>query len=584
MYLINAKTYKLQYFVGAGIPKYAILSHVWAEEEVLFQDLKKLKSAKKKKGFLKIKLTCHQTLLDNLGYAWIDTCCINKESSAELSEAINSMFRWYSRAATCYAFLSDVEVLQNDETELHTRPPFADSLWFTRGWTLQELIAPPVVFFMDRNWTTIGMKGNKFIINGSAKDLLNEIHGATGVDEKVLMDSSKMFGMDIAKRMSWVARRRTTRKEDEAYCLLGLFNVNMAMLYGEEEGAFVRLQEELIRQTTDQSVFVHDGCGDVLLASSPSDFEFCTDIESCLDGVAYQPYELTNAGLRISLPVLFSTESNVTVALNCHRNHRRLTMRLYKVFVGNRTKLLRTWDPIKDTKIETLLACPVEDIVIDRRSLSDRGHSFGPSAFAAQVWVGIPNQEEGEDLGLDIAALAPPELWQVAIPVRESIRSRIGASVRRAYFCLQDDFPLRAPDVGSVGFNLTGKGFETVVFGVRFNILPEQTTGRVYFHCNLKLYEGHTAPDDHLQSTSYGVVDATQEHFQVLSKPGSSLQDSITIKRLRITAVLEVLSNGLLDRRWSNKGLLLQLHVNRLNLMTPPDSESHEPVTFSASS
>jgi hypothetical protein len=171
-------------------------------------------------------------------YKWIDSCCIDKSSSAELSEAINSMYKWYANAQVCYAYLSDVDVDQNLESALRL------SQWFTRGWTLQELLAPRVVEFYDRNWIEIGTKQ-------SLSWLLAEI---TGIGRGSL--SGDKVHTCIAKKMSWAARRETSRAEDSAYCLMGLFDVNMPLLYGEgAQKAFIRLQTEIMARTTDESIF-----------------------------------------------------------------------------------------------------------------------------------------------------------------------------------------------------------------------------------------------------------------------------------------------------------------------------------------
>lgn len=551
MYLINAKTYGLEYFVGAGIPKYAILSHVWAEEEVLFQDMKSLDTAEEKQGFLKIRLTCQQALQHGLNYAWVDTCCINKESSAELSEAINSMFRWYSRAATCYAYLSDVKLLREDETGSSTRPPLSDSVWFTRGWTLQELIAPPEVIFMDRDWCVIGTKRG---------DLINEISRATGVDTQVLANSSTMFQMSIAKRMSWAANRRTTRKEDEAYCLLGLFDVNMPMLYGEDEDAFVRLQEELIRKTTDQSVFVHRGGSTRLLARSPQDFENCADVEPCLGAFSDKPYELTNAGLRITLPVLCSTGFAVTVVLNCRQNHRRLTLRL------QRSSSTTLFPQLKyrngETRTETLLTCPVEDIFIARHYESYHSHSFlfpSKDNYVCRVWINTSNQSAHGYPKVAIKALEPPELWDVALPMDKRVSTRVGDSARRAYFSFyQSTSVTRPPDVGSVTLDVSQPGLYPVLLGIRFEVLQTTMYDQVSFNCSLALYEIHGVGADHSGFTSHEVDSSNKKHLRVDS--GIPLETSIIIQRLKITALLELIpSIGTIP-----DAFLLGLHVNKV--------------------
>jgi hypothetical protein len=238
MRLINTSTKLFEEFIGRNLPKYAILSHTWEEEEVSFKDMGG-PSYKSKKGYGKIAMTCQLAAAAGLGYAWVDTCCIDKSSSAELTEAINSMFQWYGRAATCYVFLSDLSPSAPLESELQ------GCRWFTRGWTLQELIAPKNIDLFDQNWT---YRGNKL-------HFIDDLARITGVNIGVLQHTQPLSTVAVAQKMSWASQRQTTRIEDTAYCLLGIFNVNMALLYGEEEKAFRRLQEEIIRTTPDYSIF-----------------------------------------------------------------------------------------------------------------------------------------------------------------------------------------------------------------------------------------------------------------------------------------------------------------------------------------
>ena len=175
-------------------------------------------------------------------YIWIDSSCINKDSSSELSEAINSMYNWYSRAEVCYAFLSDVP---HDDDVAAEGSAFRKSRWFSRGWTLQELIAPQRVLFLSSQWTTLGTKA----------ELAGVIQEITRVDRDVLMHIESLNDKSVAQRMSWAAGRETTRVEDKAYSLLGIFGIAMPTLYGEGVQAFRRLQEEILRRFPDQSLF-----------------------------------------------------------------------------------------------------------------------------------------------------------------------------------------------------------------------------------------------------------------------------------------------------------------------------------------
>ncbi|EPE33500.1 HET protein [Glarea lozoyensis ATCC 20868] len=239
MRLLNTSTELLEEFIDTSVPPYAILSHTWGDGEVSLKDMTTDPAYKSKLGYTKISMTCQLAREDGLQYAWIDTCCIDKSSSAELSEAINSMYQWYKKAEKCYAYLFDL-----DSTPTW-RKRLPQCRWFSRGWTLQELIAPMDVWFYDGKWNLVFRKGED-------SHLLKRI---TGIHQDVLKGSRSMLSMSIAQRMSWASRRVTTRAEDEAYCLLGIFDVNMPMLYGEGRKAFFRLQEEIIRISPDLSIF-----------------------------------------------------------------------------------------------------------------------------------------------------------------------------------------------------------------------------------------------------------------------------------------------------------------------------------------
>jgi WD40 repeat protein len=216
---------------------YAILSHTWGEddEEVNFGDLKD-GSGKAKDGYRKLFFCGEQAARDGLQYFWVDTCCIDKSNSTELSEAINSMFRWYRNAARCYVYLTDV--LTNDRTGLFPEPweaPFRNSRWFTRGWTLQELIAPPSVEFFCPNGKRLGDK----------KSLEQQLYEITGIPVSALQSSSPLSNFGFEERVLWARNRDTKRKEDLVYSLLGIFDISIPVIYGEgKENAFRRLKRE----------------------------------------------------------------------------------------------------------------------------------------------------------------------------------------------------------------------------------------------------------------------------------------------------------------------------------------------------
>ena len=298
MRLLNTSTLELCEYMGYNIPSYAILSHRWESEEVSFQDFKSEKR-EKMAGYAKIKSCCAKAAADGWKYVWIDSCCIDKSSSAELSEAINSMFKWYKDAEVCYAYLNDVLVKGDYDAIVHS---FRRSKWFTRGWTLQELLAPLLVIFCDQNWVEIGTKSS----------LEDELTSITGIDDFIHYETAC-----VAQKMSWAAQRQTTRVEDIAYCLLGLFGVHMPPLYGEGTQAFRRLQLEIMKESNDESIFAwaHNEVsriGTGLLASSPSAFKDSKDFrlvptpDSEGEDVepfdrARPPFSMTNKGLSIKL-------------------------------------------------------------------------------------------------------------------------------------------------------------------------------------------------------------------------------------------------------------------------------------------
>jgi hypothetical protein len=287
------------------IPQYAILSHTWGPdtEEVTFKDLTD-GTGHSRAGYDKIRSCGEQAKRDGLQFFWVDTCCIDKTSSAELSEAINSMHQWYKNAKICYVYLSDF----SGSTDISL---MRESRWFTRAWTLQELLAPRKLQFFDQAW-------NPLVMNNSLRSVVS---GATGIEMKFLFeDPSRHFlNTSIAKRMSWAAKRQATRQEDRAYSLLGIFRVNMTLLYGEGgEKAFLRLQEEIMKYSSDQSIFAWQRVSDrdvaidlyqvnnplPILAQSPADFANSANIIPYTSIDPTPPYEMTNCGLQITLPVL----------------------------------------------------------------------------------------------------------------------------------------------------------------------------------------------------------------------------------------------------------------------------------------
>lgn len=328
MRLLHTETLQLETFNGPKIPPYAILSHTWGDGEILFQHIEIANCGQnntEKRGWSKISNVCWKARQNHppFEYIWIDTCCIDKTSSAELSEAINSMFQWYQNAGICYAYLEDVK--ESIQMTALLKDSLKKSRWFTRGWTLQELIAPESVVFFSENWETIGTKN-------SLRDIISSI---TGVNIDVLLKPQLLPTMSVARRMSWAANRKTTRTEDIAYCLMGIFNVNMPLLYGEGTKAFTRLQEEIIKDSEDQSLFAWQYPKDStdtedknllenegILAHHPIAFKNSSDIIPFRTNHA--PYSITNRGLEIQMPIADGPKSSehnsasVIGILSCH--------------------------------------------------------------------------------------------------------------------------------------------------------------------------------------------------------------------------------------------------------------------------
>lgn len=319
MRLLNTSTLVLHSFVQE-IPPYVILSHTWGDGEVIFDDIHQ-DYAKDMQGYSKIVKCCEQAVNDGYEWVWIDTCCIDKRSSAELSEAINSMYTWYWDAEICYAYLADLTGNKLNTRHNSEHPP----RWFSRGWCLQELLAPEVVEFYNAQWVCVGTKSS----------LVASISTLTGIEERYLLDRGSIQLASIATRFSWASRRSTTRTEDIAYCLLGLVDVNMPLLYGEGDRAFYRLQLELIQNSNEQTIFAwnpqdvpdhhwkgHDRLG--LLASHPCAFKNSSGI-NIRTKFNRRTFGMTNTGLQMPLPLLprnvqrSSRGNQLWVGkLNCH--------------------------------------------------------------------------------------------------------------------------------------------------------------------------------------------------------------------------------------------------------------------------
>ena len=306
MWLLSTDRAELKLFASPDqVPGgYAVLSHVWDESDAFtFQHVQTLKDqsailgASNPRDIMTPRVRDCCILAESHGHKWLwtDMCCINRESSAELSEAINSMSLYYSLSSICYAHLQDVPGGYFSEVYLQMpNSPFRSSIWHQRLWTLQALVVPHLVLFLSQDWKAIGTKAE-------LSALLSDI---SGVPADVLRMEKDLNTVSLARRMSWAARRTSTRTEDEAYALMGIFGVNMPVCYGEGREAFHRLQEEIMRRSVDTSLFawgsgasdpavdihspptlpsascsLHDDDSCYLLASSPSQFANCRDID-----------------------------------------------------------------------------------------------------------------------------------------------------------------------------------------------------------------------------------------------------------------------------------------------------------------
>jgi ankyrin repeat protein len=345
-----------------SLPHYAILSHTWgpSNEEVTHQDLLH-GTGGEKAGYRKLSLCGRQAAQDGFQYFWVDTCCIDKTSSAELSEAINSMYSWYQAADVCYAYLADVE----------SKDGFSTSKWFTRGWTLQELLAPQEVIFFDGEWNPLGTRA----------ELREQVSERTQIPISMLSQEKHLETFSVAQRMSWAAERKTSRVEDIAYCMLGIFDINMPLIYGEGENAFIRLQEEILRISDDHSLFAwrsfdnRGGC----LATSPVSFRSSSNIIQCSALVTPRdPVILSSKGVHLDVRFMGIGHGRLGCAiLNCceqGRENERLA-----IYLRDKSLTLRHLERIKseefaqaDFEAFVLSRCPIRRLCIQRSRIKSR--------------------------------------------------------------------------------------------------------------------------------------------------------------------------------------------------------------------
>ncbi|KAK5703425.1 hypothetical protein LTR17_022109 [Elasticomyces elasticus] len=284
--LISVRTLRLETFAPGETPPYAILSHTWEGEEVLYTELE-CGSAWEKAQYDKIRNTAKQARQDGHDYVWIDCSCINKHNAVELSEAINKV---------CYALLSDV-TRSDDKVWDEAHTSLINCRYFSRGWTLQEMLAPRHVKFFAEDWTPLGLLSDISVLATRA----------SGVPQKVLNGETKVAECSIAQRLSWASPRTTTKIEDTAYCLLGILGVSMDLRYGEGDQAFVRLQEAILMKSSDLSVLAWTDADPAkaidLLAHSPLNFRNCHDVIHYATLEASSEHWRTDKGLKGSFAV-----------------------------------------------------------------------------------------------------------------------------------------------------------------------------------------------------------------------------------------------------------------------------------------
>lgn len=322
--------------VDAG---YAVLSHVWRRSEQSFEEAFGLAqdhvAVDDDRVSAKVQ-GCHRlTEAYKLPWFWVDAPCIDSRNSAEVSEAITCMYDWYARASICFAYLPDVPP---NDTIRAPNSAFRRSIYFKRGWTLQELIAPRRVVFLAEDWTPIGEK-HEFA------DVLEEI---TGIDKGILTFDITFEDVSVARRLSWASNRQTTRVEDKAYCLLGLFDIQMPLIYGEGDNAFVRLQQTILARIHDHSLLAWSNSSEdsstggdgqdslstslstVVFPKSPAAFAsasrmIAVDMQSFLTAVmplCVGSYEDHQVSMLTCCSILPCALAHVTPALATHRSGR----------------------------------------------------------------------------------------------------------------------------------------------------------------------------------------------------------------------------------------------------------------------
>ncbi|KAI1736248.1 heterokaryon incompatibility protein-domain-containing protein [Xylaria scruposa] len=408
MRLLNIETFETEDFFDGWTPPYTILSHTWGleKDEITFHDIKtgRIKDAAARPT--KLTGCCERTKKDGYKYIWIDTCCIDKTSAVELGEALNSMFCWYTNASICYAYLSDVPP---SSTVNDAKSAISSSRWFTRGWTLQELLAPKELRFFGSTWSFLGTRS----------ELSTTIEQITGISRPFLLGLVSLSEASVAQRMAWASRRVTKRKEDMAYCLLGIFNVTMPMVYGEGEQSFFRLQQAIIAHTDDDSILVwglklgNVASADVskdqisgIFASKPADFAHCAHVVSPQGSRA--SLEVSGGRLRVRLPLYTTSRGKIYCLLNCRLESasglRTLGVPLALNSAGGFAKEYFRPQGRLPISFPTTIESRTEqiEILIGHR----RNAEMGPNR---QNWFYI---EDSSEIGLNLVEVHPLHRWQ----------------------------------------------------------------------------------------------------------------------------------------------------------------------------
>ncbi|KAK3054037.1 hypothetical protein LTR09_004814 [Extremus antarcticus] len=362
---------------------YAILSHTWTDDEVVYSDLEKSTPADDKQvSWEKIRGAQEKALSAGYDFIWIDTVCIDKSSSAELGEVINSMYRWYERAEICFAYLADVELdplPRNADATVHASfvEALSKSRWWSRGWTLQELIAPNRLLFYDKHWRCLGDRAELatiiFLITRIHKPIL---YKGTSVDWNGTR-GIRLNDFSVAQRMCWASGRQTTRVEDRAYSLLGILDISLDIRYGEADRAFIRLQETLMNYISDDSILAWEwdvtlpleSFSGRLLAPSPDCFAKAHDI---VRGGGTEAFSMSNIGLNINaglihkdgfhlmkLECLRLQDPTKVLCLRLQHDHVRRT-EIYHVEDSERLWLEDTPDEINISRSDIIVARDAE--------------------------------------------------------------------------------------------------------------------------------------------------------------------------------------------------------------------------------